>query len=112
MASISLAPNLATYILGSESRGFTQPISVITENYNSSVRWANVNKSFVSGVYGLSFHTDSGPIVVNNLPSNCSINISIPLDANALPSQQATSSITDVTTEIRSLKAGSKMAAV
>ena len=90
MASISLAPNFAAQILGSESSGFTQPINVITESYNSSVRWASINKSFVSGVHGLSFYTDAGPIVVSNLPSNCSINISIPLDSNALSSQQAT----------------------
>jgi len=92
MASISFAPNLAAHILGSESNGFIQPISVIAESYNSSVIWASINKSFVSGVHGLSFHTDSGPVVVKDLPINCSINISIPLDSNEFPPQQATSS--------------------
>jgi hypothetical protein len=85
MARISFAPNLASYILGAESRGQTEPISIIAESYNSSVRWASVNRTFVSGVHGLSFFRDSGAIEVKNLPSNCTINISIPLDQNAQP---------------------------
>lgn len=81
MARISLGSNLASEILGSASRGAIEPINVIAEKYNSSVLWGGASKQFVSGVHGLSLYRDSGPIVVKNLPSNCSINISIPLDA-------------------------------
>ena len=111
MATVSLAPNLAALILGSESRGFTQPLSVIAESYNSSVRWANNNKTFVSGVHGVSFFGDSGPILVSNLSSASSLTSAYRLIQTCWRCRVLPLPVSGAITGIRSPSIGNKMAA-